>query len=197
VREALDAIEAATRANGARDARHHLAHLQFVQPADAQRFAALGVVANVTPLWAVASGYVEDLTLPFVSERAAACMYPFGALVAAGARLAFGSDWPVSTPDPLQQLEVAVTRCDPGAVDAAPLLAGERLDLRTAIRAATAGSAFVNGLDAETGTLEPGKLADLVVLDRDLLADDAPPPTEASVRLTLVEGAIVHQGHGT
>ncbi len=192
VREALDAIETARRASGRRDARHHLAHVQFAHPVDVARFAELEVVANVTPLWAVSSGYVEELTLPFVSERAAAGMYPFGALHAAGARLAFGSDWPVSTPDPLVQLEVAVTRRPPGEPDAVPLLPREALDLRTAIHAATAGAAFVNGLDAETGTLEPGRLADVVVLDLDLLAPGAAPPTAASVVLTLVEGEIVH-----
>jgi hypothetical protein len=192
VHEALDAIEAAARANGRRDARHHLAHVQFAQPADVARFVELDVVANVTPLWAVRSGYVEELTLPFVSEHAAACLYPFGTLHAAGARLAFGSDWPVSTPDPLVQLEVAVTRRPPGEPDAEPLLQGEALDLPTVIHAATAGAAFVNRLDADTGTLEPGKLADLVVVDVDLLAPDAAPPTAASVVLTLVEGRIVH-----
>jgi predicted amidohydrolase YtcJ len=119
-------------------------------------------------------------------------MYPFGSLHAAGAVVAVGSDWPVSTPDPLAQLEVAVSRRPPGEASAEPLLPGEALDLRTAIRGATADAAFVNGLDAETGTLELGKLADLVVLDHDLLAPDAPPPSAASVVLTLVEGEIVH-----
>ncbi len=193
VREALDALAGARDANGARDARHHLAHLQFVHPDDIPRFAGLGVAANVTPLWAVRSGYVEDLTLPFVSEAAGASMYPFGSLRRAGARLAFGSDWAVSSPDPLQQLEVAVTRREPGSDDG-PFLPDERLDLPTAIEAATLGSAFVNGLDSETGTLEVGKLADLVVLDCDLLGADAPPPTGASVKVTLVEGAIVYDG---
>lgn len=193
VREALDALERAAAANGARGARHHLAHVQFADPTDLARFARLGVVANVTPLWAVRSGYVEDLTLPFVDPVSAATLYPFGALHAAGARLAFGSDWPVSTPDPLQQLEVAVTRCPPGEPEAEPLDPAQALDLRAAIEAATAGAAFVNGLDGETGTLEVGKLADLVVLDRDLLGPDAPAPTSARVVLTLVEGAVVHE----
>ncbi len=193
VREALDALEGARRSNGARDARHHLAHVQFVHPDDLPRFAALDVAANVTPLWAVRSGYVEDLTLPFVSPEAARLMYPFGSLQRAGARLVVGSDWPVSSPDPLLQLEVAVRRRLPGSDDE-PFLPDERLDLRAAISAATLGAAFVNGLDDRTGTLEVGKLADLVVLDRDLLGSDAPAPTAATVRLTLVEGAIVYDG---
>jgi predicted amidohydrolase YtcJ len=192
VREALDAIEAARRVNGAHDARHHLAHLQVVHPDDLPRFARLGVVANVTPYWAVLSGYVDDLTLPFISEEAGRRMYPFASLWRAGARLAFGSDWSVSTPDPLLQLEVAVERRLPEEPDAEPFLPDERLDLRTAIAAQTLGSAYVNGLDPLTGTIEPGKLADLVVLRDDILAPEGPSPAETKVVLTLLEGEIVH-----
>ncbi len=194
VRECLDALEAAAAANGRRDARHHLAHIQFAHNADVPRFAALGVVANVTPLWAVRSGYVEGLTIPFVSERAAATMYPFGSLVRAGARLAFGSDWAVSSPDPLLQVAVAIARRLPEEPDAGPFLPAECLDLETALEAATLGSAYVNHLDAETGTIEVGKLADLVVLDRDL--PDADAITEARVVLTLVEGETVYVSRG-
>jgi hypothetical protein len=192
VRESLDAIEAARRANGVRDARHHLAHLQVVHPDDLARFAELGVVANVTPYWAVLSGYVQELTLPFVSEEVGRRLYPFGSLARAGARLAFGSDWSVSTPDPLLQLEVAVARRLPGNRDAPAFLPEECLDLRTAVAAATAGSAHVNGLDDVSGTLEVGKLADLVVLREDILAPAGPSPAETSVALTIVEGEIVH-----
>ncbi|MFO7571091.1 MAG: amidohydrolase [Gaiellaceae bacterium] len=192
VRESLDAIEAALATNGARDARHHLAHLQIVHPDDLTRFQPLGVVANVTPYWAILSGYVADLTLPFVSEEAGRRMYPFGSLHRAGARLAFGSDWSVSTPDPLLQLEVAVERRLPEEPEAPPLLPDERLGLRTAIATATLGSAYVNGLDDVTGTIEPGKLADLVVLRDDILAPDGPSPAGTRVVFTLVEGEIVH-----
>ena len=100
VRESLDAIEAAQQANGKRDARHHLAHIQLVHPDDQPRFGELGVVANAQPYWAAHSAYVDDLTLPFIGERAA-YHYPFGSLVRAGAPLAFGSDWTVSTANPL------------------------------------------------------------------------------------------------
>ena len=192
VRESLDAIESARAANGVRDARHHLAHLQVVHPDDLRRFAALDVVANVTPYWAVLSGYVQDLTLPFVSEEVGRRIYPFGSLHRAGARLAFGSDWSVSTPDPLLQLEVAVARRLPEESAAPPFLRDEGLDLRTAIAAATDGSAYVDGLDDVTGTLEPGKLADLVVLRDDILAPGGPSPAETKVALTLIEGEIVY-----
>ncbi len=193
VRESLDAFETARDANGHRDARHHLAHVQFVAAEDVQRFGDLGVSANVTPYWAVSSGYVRDLTLPFVSPGAGAMMYAFGTILRSGGRLAFGSDWTVSTPDPLLQLEVAVTRKRPGCDGDVPLLPDEALSLEQAISAATMGSAFVNNLDTVTGSLEPGKLADIVVLDRDLFDRGAGAIGEASVETTLVEGVVVHQ----
>ena len=192
VREALDAIEAAARANGRRDARHHLAHLQLIHPDDVSRFAQLGVVANVSPLWACHSAYVDELTEPFIGPERSARMYPFGSLLRAGARLAFGSDWNVSTADPLPQLEVAVTRTSPETRDLEPLLPEEALDLPTALRTFTAGSAYVNFLDHETGTIEPSKLADLVVIDRDVLDPRSGPIGDARVLLTLVEGETVY-----
>jgi predicted amidohydrolase YtcJ len=197
VRECLDAYEHAQRANGLRDARFHIAHVQFVHADDLPRFAALGVVANVTPYWAVLSGYVEDLTLPFVSEQAGALMYPFGSIARAGGRLAFGSDWSVSTPDPVLQLEVAVSRRRPGFPEDRVLLPDERLSLEAAIHAATLGAAYVNGLDGVTGSIEVGKLADLVVLDRDLFDRGAGEIHEARVELTLVEGETVYAAPGS
>ena len=192
VRDALDAIEAAQQANGRHDTRHHLAHLQLVHPDDLPRFAALGVVANVSPYWACRDAYVDELTEPFIGPERSARMYPFGSLLRAGARLAFGSDWTVSTNDPLPQLEVAVTRIAPDTRDREPLLPEEAIDLPTALATFTAGSAYVNFLEGETGTLEPSKLADLVVLDRDVLDPGAGPIGDARVLLTLVEGEAVY-----
>jgi predicted amidohydrolase YtcJ len=192
VRETLDAIEAAARTNGRRDARHHFAHLQLVHPDDLPRFADLGVAANVSPLWACRSPYVDDLTVPFIGPERSARMYPFGSLLRAGAPLAFGSDWAVSTPDPLPQLEVAVTRVYPETRELEPLVPDEAIDLPTALRAFTMGSAHVNFLDRETGSLEPGKLADIVVLDRDVLDPGAGPIGDARALLTLSEGDAVY-----
>jgi predicted amidohydrolase YtcJ len=191
VREALDAIEAAQLANGRRDARHHLAHIQLVHPDDQPRFGRLSVVANAQPYWAAHSRYVDELTLPFIGERAA-YHYPFGSLVRAGAPLAFGSDWTVSTANPLPQIEVAVTRIEHPERTGEPMLPEERLDLETAVAAFTRGSAFVNFLQDDTGTIEPGKLADLVVLDRDIFDPGSGPVGDASVVLTLSEGEAVH-----
>jgi predicted amidohydrolase YtcJ len=196
VRDALDALEAAGRANGRRDSRHHLAHLQLVHPDDLPRFAGLGVVANVSPYWACRSGYVEELTEPFIGPERSARMYPFGSLARAGARLAFGSDWTVSTNDPLPQLEVAVTRISPDTRALEPLLPEEALDLPTALAAFTSGAAYVNFLEADTGTVEPAKLADLVVLDRDVLDPGSGPLGDARVLLTLSEGEAVYADPG-
>ena len=192
VREAHDATEAARRANGPRDRRFHLAHVQLVHPDDLPRFAELGVAANASPYWACRSDYVTVLTEPFIGPERSARMYPFGSLLRAGAPLAFGSDWTVSTPNPLLEIEVAVTRSPPDDRGAEPLLPGEALDLPTALETFTAGSAWVNFLDEDTGTIEPGKLADLVVLDRDVLDPGGGPVGDARVLLTLVEGEAVY-----
>jgi predicted amidohydrolase YtcJ len=191
VREALDAIEAALAANGPTDGRHHLAHLQVVDPADFPRFRALGAVANIQPLWACRDEQMVGLTLSFVTPDRGALMYPFRSLLEAGATLAGGSDWTVSTADVLKEVEVAVTRRGRGLPDEGPLVPAEALDLTDALAAFTIGSAYVNHLDDVTGTVEVGKLADLVVLDRDI---EAAPELmgDGSVLLTLIEGVAVH-----
>ncbi|MEV6979207.1 amidohydrolase [Kitasatospora sp. NPDC093806] len=191
VREALDAVEAARAANGHRGTRHHLAHLQVVHPDDLNRFARLGAIANIQPLWAAHEPQMDELTIPFLGPERAAWQYPFGALQRAGATLAAGSDWPVSSPDPLAGLHVAVNRMEPEATDGRVFLPEQRLDLASAIAAYTAGAAHVNGHD-DAGTLAVGNLADLVVLDRDILT--APPEEIAHARVlrTYVGGELVH-----
>ncbi|MFE3068780.1 amidohydrolase [Streptomyces sp. NPDC059247] len=191
VREALDAVEAAVAANGRRGNRHHLAHLQVVHPDDLGRFAALGAIANIQPLWAAHEPQMDELTIPFLGPERSAWQYPFGDLLRAGATLAAGSDWPVSSPDPLAGVHVAVNRAEPGSRDGRVFYPEQRLDLTTALAAYTAGTAHVNGLD-DTGSLRVGNLADLVVLDRDILT--APPGeiAEARVERTYVGGRLVH-----
>jgi predicted amidohydrolase YtcJ len=204
VREALDAVEAARYVNGFSGLRHHLAHLQVVHPSDLGRFVRLRVAANFQPLWACADDQMVELTIPYLGEERAATQYPIGSLSRAGAWMAFGSDWPVSSPDPLAEMEVAVTRQAPAglrfAADAeaehAPLLAHEAIDLGTAVRFFTAGSAFVNNLDDRAGTLEVGKYADLAVLDRDIFTTDSADGgiSGASVVMTFVGGEAVYDG---
>jgi predicted amidohydrolase YtcJ len=190
VRDALNAVEAARTANGRTDTRPHLAHLQVVHPADVPRFAALGATANMQPYWATHEPQMDELTLPFLDPALAGWQYPFGDLHRAGARLAGGSDWPVTTPDPLQGIHVAVNRSRPGE-DTEGFLPAQALTLRTALTAYTAGAAYVNHLD-DTGHLRPGYRADLVVLDRDPFAGPAAAIGDTRVALTFVDGRQVY-----
>ncbi|MBD0420156.1 amidohydrolase [Streptomyces sp. TRM S81-3] len=190
VRDALDAVEAARRANGPSETRPHLAHLQVVHPDDVPRFARLGATATVQPLWAAHEPQMDELTIPFLGPERAARQYPFGALLASGARLAAGSDWPVSSPDPLQGIHVAVNRVGPDG-DAPVFLPEQRIGLAAALTAYTAGSAYVNHLD-DTGRVCAGALADLVVLDRDPFAGPLEEIASTRVALTYVGGERVY-----
>jgi len=193
VRNALDAVEAARRSNGMTTTRPHLAHLQIVDPADWPRFRALDAGANMQPLWARNEAQMVDLTIPFLAPERAALQYPFASLARAGARLVGGSDWMVSTPNVLEQVEVAVRRIDPQHRDQVPFIQSEALDLETALRAYTMGGAWANHADDVTGSIEVGKLADIVVLDRDIAREPAERIGDARVLLTLIEGAAVHE----
>jgi predicted amidohydrolase YtcJ len=197
VRECLDAVAAARAANGQTDSRPHIAHIQVIHPDDVPRFASLDVVANAQPYWACHEDQMDHLTIPFLGPERTTWQYPFRSLLDAGARLAMGSDWSVSTPNPLLEIEVAVTRVADGARGVRePFLPKEALALAEGIAAFTAGSAWVNHLDAETGTIEPGKLADLTVVDRDLFAPDAGPIGDGRVLATFVGGAAVFEDPG-
>lgn len=199
VREALDAIEAARAANGQNDLRHHLAHIQVVHPDDIPRFRELAVVANAQPLWASLEGQMIHLTIPFLGRERSSWQYPFGSLVRSGVILAGGSDWSVSSPNPMWEIAVAVHRMVPRrytyitgeTATREAFLPEERIDLPTAIHAFTMGSAYVNHLDDVTGSIEPGKYADLVVTDRNLFEQDLEGLAGTEVLLTLVEGKRV------
>ena len=194
VRSALDAIEAARQANGTTDTRPHISHIQLVHPDDVPRFGELDAVANAQPLWACHETNMDELTIPFIGEERGRWQYPFASLLRSGARMAMGSDWPVTTPNPLLEMEVAVNRVFPTSRGSTPaFLPEERLTLEEAIRAFTLGSAYVNHLDADTGTIEPGKLADLAVIDRDLFATDAGPIGDGRVLATFVGGQAVYE----
>ncbi|MFE4953884.1 amidohydrolase [Streptomyces sp. NPDC056653] len=190
VREALDAVEAARTANGRTDTRPHLAHLQIVHPDDIPRFRELGATANIQPLWAAHEPQMDELTIPFLGDERAALQYPFGALLRSGATVAAGSDWPVSSAEPLHGIHTAVNRIAPDG-EGPVFLPGERIGLTAAIAAYTAGSAHVNHLD-DTGSIRAGALADLVVLDRDVYA--GPPEEIGATRVlqTYVGGRRVH-----
>jgi predicted amidohydrolase YtcJ len=192
VRNGLDAVAAAQRSNGYRDRRHHIAHVQLVAPEDIPRFRSLGVVVNCQTYWAQAEPQMEELTIPFLGRERAQLQYPFGDLHRSGATLAMGSDWAVTTADPLAQLEVAVRRIDPERRETAPFLPEQVLSLPVAVAAFTAGSAYVNH-DHDAGTIEVGRRADLAVLDRNIFDPRLGLPADAHVTHTFAAGQAVYE----
>jgi predicted amidohydrolase YtcJ len=195
VREALDAFEAARASNGATDNRHHIAHVQVIHPRDIPRFRQLGVTANIQALWAAEDAQMRALNEPVLGPERYAQQYPFGALLRDGATLAAGSDWPVSTPDPLQAVHVAVNRTAPDAPPGTPaFLPDQALTLGDALAAYTAGSAHICHAESYAGSLEIGKRADLAVLDRDVFAAPRTWIGAARAVLTLAGGEIVYEG---
>jgi hypothetical protein len=191
VRHALDALDAlpAGRRNGSR--RHHLAHLQVVHPDDIARFAALSATANVQALWAIHDIGMDELTVPYLGEARARWQYPFRALADAGAAMCAGSDWPVSSPDPLQAAHVAVNRTPPDNPDERPLLPEQALDLPTFLAAYTSGSARVCGLEESVGGVRPGLDADFAVMNTDLRTIPDREIGTAAVSQTWVRGDLV------
>ena len=193
VRDVLDAIANAQRRNGRNDNRHHLAHLQIVHPEDLRRFRELGAAANCQPLWACHETQMDELAIPFLGPQRAAWQYPFGDLLRDGATLVMGSDWPVSSPDPLAGIHVAVNRFEPGAdATSEPLEAGQSLPLGVAVAAYTAGSAHVARLEATTGRIEVGQEADLIVLDANPFDGPTTQIHQHRVQRTYVAGRLVH-----
>jgi predicted amidohydrolase YtcJ len=192
VRETLDAFEGL---DPTRDLRHHIAHLQLIRPEDVPRFATLGVAANMQALWACLDDQMTDLTIPFLGPERSRWQYPFGDLARAGAPLACGSDWPVSTPDPLAAIHVAVNRWaygEEGPAGSEPFLPEQALTVEAAFAAYTAGSSRVNHRD-DAGVLRAGAVADLAVLDRDPFAGPAAEIAAARVVSTWVDGRPVFE----
>ncbi len=198
VSTALDVIEALPAAQR-QAARHHLAHLQFITPRDLGRFSALGAVANFQPLWATADPQMEELTIPFVGAERSAWQYQIGSLIRRGTRIAFGSDWPVSSADPLQEIHVAVNRVlsaslgrrgEPECTD--PFQPEQAITVEDAVDAFTAGVAWVNHSEEVAGRLLPGVRADVTVLDQDLFAIPARDIGSTSVVMTVAGGTVVY-----
>ncbi|GHH67489.1 hypothetical protein GCM10018781_22820 [Kitasatospora indigofera] len=192
IRTVLDAVEHARRVNGPRDARHQVVHVECLDPADVPRFAELGVVACMQPRHCS-----PDIAGPgrdwaeAVGEQRWTKAWPMRSLQRAGATLALSSDWNVAEMDPLIGLYTAVTRRGLAGGDA--WMPQETLDLATAVRGYTLGSAYANFLDAELGSLAPGKLADLVLLSDDLFALEPKAILDARVELSVVGGEVVHR----
>jgi len=192
IRYALDAVEEALLENGQRGNRHHISHLQMINPADIARFAELDVIANFQPLWAYADEYVTELTIPFIGEERGSWMYSIKSVQDTGAMIAFGSDWSVSTANPFPQIETAVTRKSADDEPFPVFLPEQRIDLASAVAAFTINAAYLNKHENDTGSIEVGKLADLIVTDRNLFEIDSAEISETRVLLTLFEGEAVY-----
>ena len=197
IRESLDALQKARILNGARDGRHHLAHIQLWSPQDIARMRELEVVANFQPLWAYADPFITDLTEPYLGPERSRWLYPIRSLVDSGARVAFGSDWDVSSMNPLPAIEVGVTRQDPEDPDSPIWLPEERVDLGTMLAGYTTGGAWLNFLETKTGSIEVGKAADLAVLDRDLFEISPQEISDTRVTMTLLDGKVIYRSQDT
>ena len=194
IRMTLDAFERSRAAGGAEDARHTITHLQLIDPADLPRFKRLGVVANFEPLWANGDEYLTRMAEPSLGPARSRWLYPIASAVKEGAVVSAGSDWSVSSLAPLDGIEVAVTRRPPGDTSRHAWRPEEVVDLATAIAMYTINAAYQTHSDRETGSIEVGKLADLVVLDRNLFEVSPHEVHRVPVRMTILEGRTVFRG---
>lgn len=193
IRMALDAIAEVERTNGPRDRRPVIAHTHLVHPDDLPRFCQLGVIANFEPLWAQNNEIMRDLTVPRLGPERARWQYPIGSLVRGGARVSFGSDWPVSSHVPLDGIAVAVTRRGASGIGAdAPFLPEQAIPLDAALSAYTAGTAFQAGDEADAGTIEVGSRADLVLTSQDVTVVPPRELPDIEVEATWRAGVPVH-----
>lgn len=190
VRSALDAFAYSRRENGARDTRDQIAHLELIAPSDFPRFKELGVIANFQLLWAERDDYIVKATLPYLGPERSRYLYPARSLRDAGALIAGGSDWSVSSFDPFQAMEHAITRAQ--ARDKAPLLPEQSISLQDAVDAYTVNGAFALEQERITGSLEPGKRGDLIILDRDIFSIDPRDLHATRVLATYLDGRQVY-----
>jgi predicted amidohydrolase YtcJ len=192
VRAGLDAIEAARKQNGALDNRHHISHLQMIHVDDIERFSGLDTEANFQALWAYPDRWIMELNLPVLGEERVQGMYPIAGVERAGGRIVGGSDWNVSSANPLAAIEVAVRRQDPVADDGPVLNERERVSLATMIDAYTINTAWLMHQEGSVGSIEVGKKADIVVLDSNLFEIPATSISDVRVLLTLLDGEPVY-----
>jgi predicted amidohydrolase YtcJ len=193
IRMTLDAFEKARAANGRRDSRHQIAHLELIDAADIPRFQRLGVIADFQALWAFADPYIKELTIPILGEERSRRFYPLGSVARTGAVLDCGSDWNVTSMNPLVAIQVAVTRTQPGAGPGPAWQPEELVDLPTMLACYTMGGAYASFSEGETGSIETGKAADLAVLDRNLFAVPKEEIMKVRVLWTLLAGREVYR----
>ena len=193
IRRALNGFEAMRKANGMSDNRHQIVHLQLIHENDRPRFGELDVAAVFQSLWAYPDPAALELDVPMLGEERTWQMYPIASVQEAGGRIVGGSDYFVTDLNPLHAIEVAITRQDPYSNDGPVLNEDERVDLETMIDAYTINGAYQMGLELEQGSIEVGKRADLVVLDRNLFELPASEINETKVTMTIFDGRTVYE----
>ena len=195
VRLTLDAYEAAAASNPApeRGRRHRIEHVETIDSADVARFGSLGVIASMQPSHATPSPTPRDVWSVNIGDDRASRGWMWASIATAGGRLAFGSDWPVMTLDPLKGLHVAVTRTTPDGRPEGGWIPSERLALRQAIDAYTRGGAWASFDEQRKGLLARDMLADIVVLSDDIFAGPASRLTTTEVAVTIVDGKVVYR----
>lgn len=196
VRMSLDAIAQSRTAGGITDTRDIMVHIQLIDPEDIPRFRMLGVIAGFQPLWAFADTYITELTVPRLGPERSRWLYPIASVVRTGAVVAAGSDWSVSSMNPLDAMQVAVTRRDPDDGPGQAWIPEEVLDLPTIIAAYTMGGAYAARQEHVTGSIEVGKAADLIVLGRNVFDVPVGEIHAVEVVLTMVEGEVVYEVEG-
>lgn len=193
-RAALDGFEAARKANGRWPSLHQVAHVQCIDPTDIPRFHELGAMMNIQPLWARHEPSVTDIALPMVGEERGKWMYAFRSLIDAGAGYALSSDWGVSTLNPFEIMETAITRQPPDRPPTHPVfLPEQRMTREECVKGYTIHAAQAAWRAADTGSLTPGKYADIIILDRDIFTCDVYDIGDTEVLLTLLAGQEVHR----
>ena len=194
VRAALDGLEAARLVNGPWPSLHQIAHVQCIDPADVPRFRQLGAMANIQTLWARHEPSVTDVALPMVGQERGKWVYAFRSLIDAGAHYAISSDWGVSTLNPFQIMETAITRQPPGRHGEHPVfLPEQRMTREECVRGYTQSAAQAAWRDQDTGSLSVGKYADLIILDRNIFTCDVYDIGDTEVLLTILGGREVHR----
>lgn len=194
VRAAVDGIEYAQQQNGSWDARHQLAHLQVVDPADIPRFRQLGILANFQTLWAQPNPEADEIVDAMLGEKRTQWTYPIGEFIRQGVTCMISSDWGVTTFEPFQIMQCAVTRQSPITGEAGPAHTPQhRISIEDAVKGYTINAAHAAWRDDCTGSLSVGKYADLIILDRDLFSISPYEIAETQVLLTLLEGREVHR----
>jgi hypothetical protein len=193
-RAALDGLEAARMANGKWPSLHQLAHVQSIDPADIPRFHQLGAMMNIQPLWARNEPSVTEMTLPLVGPERSQWIYAFRSLIDAGAHYCLSSDWGVSTLNPFQIMETAITRQPSGQKGKVPpFLPEQRMTREECVKGYTLNAADAAWRARDTGSLSIGKFADLIVLDRNIFTCDVYDIGDTQVLLTLLGGEEVHR----